>query len=40
MVLSGRLSIWWTELGEVIGGAGGVTCGSFWSDIDLVDCVR
>ena len=22
----------------VIGGAGGVTGGSFWSDIDLVDC--
>ena len=26
--------------GEVIGGAGGVTGGSFWSDINLVDCGR
>ena len=31
-------SIWWTVLGDW--GAGGVVGGSFWSDIDLADCVR
>ncbi len=37
VILSGRISIWWTVLGDW--GAGGVTGDSYWSDIDLVDCV-
>ena len=31
-------SIWLPVLGD--GGAGGVTGDSFWSDTNLVDCVR
>ena len=38
MIRSGRIPIWLIVLGDW--GAGGVTSDSFWSDIDLVDCVR
>ena len=36
VIFSGRISIWWTVLGDW--GAGGVTGDLFWSAIDLVDC--
>ena len=37
MIFSGRISIWWTVLGDW--GVGGVAGDFFRSDIDLVDCV-